>query len=72
MKKIYFLWSLLGLLTLQLGWVQTNITGTINDEKSPLLGARIIETGINNSVTSDFDGMLSITIQTGEQFNTCD
>ena len=32
MKKTYFLWSLLGLLTLQLGWAQTNITGTVLDE----------------------------------------
>ena len=31
MKKIYFLWSLLGLLTLQLGWVQNNVNGTVNE-----------------------------------------
>ena len=72
MKKIYFLWSLLRLLSLHLGWAQTNITGTVNDETSPLLGVTIIETGTNNGVTADFDGMLSITIQTGEQFDTCD
>ena len=33
MKKIYCLWSFLGLLTLQLGWAQTNITGTVLDEQ---------------------------------------
>ena len=47
MKKSYFLWSLLGLLTLQLGWAQQKtITGTVNDETGlPLPGATVVIDG---------------------------
>ena len=61
MKKIYFLWSLLGLLTLQLGWAQTNISGTVNDETgAPLPGATVIVEGSTRGVATDFDGNFSI------------
>jgi len=63
MKKIYFLWSLLGLLCLQLGWAQTNITGTVNDETGvPLPGATVIIDGTSRGVATDFDGNLSIQV----------
>ncbi|MDC1080556.1 carboxypeptidase-like regulatory domain-containing protein [Flavobacteriaceae bacterium] len=46
MKKIYFLWSLMGLLMLQVGWAQQTITGTVNDEKGlPLPGATVVIEG---------------------------
>jgi hypothetical protein len=55
MKKSYFLWSLLGLLTLQLGWAQQKtITGTVNDETGvPLPGATIIIDGTSRGVASE-------------------
>ena len=58
MKKIYCLWSFLGLLTLQLGWAQTNITGTVLDETGvPLTGATVVVDGTTRGVTTDFDGI---------------
>lgn len=67
MKKIYFLWSLLGLLTLQLGWAQTNISGTVNDETgAPLPGATVIIEGTSIGVATDFDGNFSIEASQGE------
>jgi hypothetical protein len=68
MKKSYVLWSLLGLLTLQLGWAQQKtITGTVNDETGvPLPGATIIIDGTSRGVASDFDGNFSIQASEGE------
>ena len=67
MKKIYFLWPLLGLLTLQLGWAQTNITGTFLDETgAPLPGATVIVDGTTRGVATDFDGNFSIQARQGE------
>ena len=67
MKKIYFLWSLLGLLTLQLGWVQTNITGTVLDETgAPLPGATVVVDGTTRGVATDFDGNFSIQASQGD------
>ncbi len=61
MKKIYFLWSLLGLLTLHMGWAQTNISGTVNDETgAPLPGATVIIEGTSIVVATDFDGNFTI------------
>ncbi len=67
MKKIYFLWSLLGLLTLHMGWAQTNISGTVNDETgAPLPGATVIIEGTSIGVATDFDGNFSIQASQGE------
>ena len=67
MKKIYFLWSLLGLLTLHMGWAQSNITGTVNDETgSPLPGATVIVEGTTRGVATDFDGNFSIQATQGD------
>jgi TonB-linked SusC/RagA family outer membrane protein len=67
MKKIYFLWSLLGLLALQLGWAQTNITGTVLDETgAPLPGATVIVDGTTRGVATDFDGNFSIQASQGD------
>ena len=67
MKKIYFLWSLLGLLTLQLGWAQSNITGTVLDETgTPLPGATVIVEGTTRGVATDFDGNFSIEANQGD------
>ena len=67
MKKNYFLWSLLGLLTLQLGWAQTIITGTVNDENgAPLPGATVVIEGSNRGVATDFNGNFSIEADQGE------
>ena len=67
MKKIYFLWSLLGLLTLHMGWAQSNITGTVNDETgAPLPGATVIVEGTTRGVATDFDGNFSIQATQGD------
>jgi len=67
MKKIYFLWSLLGLLTLQLGWAQSNIIGTVLDETgTPLPGATVIVEGTTRGVAIDFDGNFSIEANQGD------
>lgn len=67
MKKSYFLWSLLGLLALQLSWAQTNITGTVLDETgAPLPGATVIVDGTTRGVATDFDGNFSIQANQGD------
>ena len=67
MKKIYFLWSLMGLLMLQVGWAQQTITGTVNDEKGiPLPGATVVIEGTAQGVATDFDGNFSIVAALGE------
>ena len=67
MKKIYFLWSLLGLFALQLGWAQNNVTGTVNDETgAPLPGATVIVEGTTRGVATDFDGNFSIEASQGD------
>jgi len=67
MKKIYFLWSLLGLLALQLGWAQTNTTGTVIDETGlSLPGATVIVDGTSRGVATDFDGNFTIEASQGE------
>lgn len=68
MKKSYFLWSLLGLLALQLGWAQQKtITGTVNDETGlPLPGATVVVDGTTRGVATDFDGNFSIQADEGE------
>lgn len=67
MKKIYFLWSLLGLLTLQLGWAQSNIIGTVLDETgTPLPGATVIVERTTRGVAIDFDENFSIEANQGD------
>ena len=67
MKKIYFLWSLLGLLSLQIGWAQNTISGTVNNETgTPLPGATVIIEGTTRGVATDFNGNFSIQASTGE------
>ena len=67
MKKIYFLWSLLGLLVLHAGWAQQIITGTVNDENGlPLPGATVVIEGTAQGVATDFDGNFSIEAAQGE------
>ena len=68
MKKSYFLWSLLGLLMLQIGWAQQKtITGIVNDETGlPLPGATVIIDGTSQGVATDFDGNFSIQASEGD------
>ena len=65
---MYFLWSLLGLLTLHLGWAQQKtISGTVNDETGlPLPGATVVVEGTNRGSTTDFDGNFSINASEGD------
>ena len=42
MKKLYLIWTLLGLLFAPFAWAQNNVTGTVNDETgAPLPGATL-------------------------------
>ena len=57
MKKLYLIWTLLGLLFVPFAWAQNYINGTINDETgTPLPGATVIVEGTNRGAASDFDG----------------
>ncbi len=62
MKKNYFFWSLLGLLSLQMGWAQQKtVTGNITDETGlPLPGATVIIENTNRGASTDFDGNYTI------------
>ena len=58
MKKLYLIWTLLGLLFVPFAWAQNYINGTINDETGiPLPGATVIVEGTNRGAASDFDGI---------------
>ena len=68
MKKTLFLWSLLGLLMLNIAWAQQKtIRGTVLDETdSPLPGATVIIDGTTQGVSTDFDGNFSINATLGD------
>ncbi|MGB2174764.1 MAG: TonB-dependent receptor plug domain-containing protein, partial [Flavobacteriaceae bacterium] len=68
MKKRYFLWSLMGLLMLQVGWAQQKtITGTVNDETGgPLPGATVVIEGTTQGVATDFDGNFTLQAAQGD------
>ena len=67
MKKLYLIWTLLGLLFAPFAWAQNNVTGTVNDETgTPLHGATVIVDGTNRGVVTDFDGNFSIDAEQGE------
>ena len=67
MKKLYLIWTLLGLLFAPFAWAQNNVTGTVNDETgAPLPGATVIVDGTSRGVATDFDGNFSIDAEQGE------
>ena len=67
MKKLYLIWTLLGLLIAPFTWAQNNVTGTVNDETgTPLPGATVIVDGTSRGVATDFDGNFSIDAEQGE------
>ena len=67
MKKLYLIWTLLGLLFAPFAWAQNNVTGTVNDETgTPLPGATVIVDETNRGVATDFDGNFSIDAEQGE------
>ena len=68
MKKTLFLWSLLGLLMLNIAWAQQKtIRSTVLEETdSPLPGATVIIDGTTQGVSTDFDGNFSITANIGD------
>ena len=67
MKKLYLIWTLLGLLFAPFAWAQNNVTGTVNDETgTPLPGATVIVDGMSRGVATDFDGNFSIDAEQGE------
>ena len=58
---------LLGMVTVQLGWSQTTISGTITDAESgePLIGASILAKGTTSGTISDFDGSYTLDVPEG-------
>ena len=67
MKKLYLIWTLLGLLFAPITWAQNNETGEVNDETgAPLPGATVIVDGTSRGVATDFDGNFSIDAEQGE------
>ena len=68
MKKHYLFLSLLGILTLQIGFAQQKtIQGTVSDESGlPLPGATVVIENTTRGVSTDFDGNFSIEASAGE------
>ena len=67
MKKLYLIWTLLGLLFAPFTWGQNIVTGTVNDETgAPLPGATVIVEDTNRGVATDFDGNFAIEAEQGE------
>ena len=67
MKKLYLIWTLLGLLFAPFTWAQNIVTGTVNDDTgAPLPGATVIVEGTNRGVATDFDGNFAIEAEQGE------
>ena len=62
MKKLYLIWTLLGLLFAPFAWAQNNVTGTVNDETgTPLPGATVIVDGTRTLINTDEGGRFSQT-----------
>ncbi len=60
-QKLKYVFVFAILFSVQAAMAQT-ITGTVSDGTgTPLPGVKIVEKGISNRVTSDFDGNYSIT-----------
>ena len=67
MKKLYLIWTLVGLVFAPFAWAQNNVTGTVNDETGlPLPGATVVLEGTNRRVATDFDRNFSIQAKQGE------
>ena len=67
MKKLYLIWTLLGLLFAPFAWAQNSVTGTVNDETGlPLPGATVVVDGTTRGVATDFDGNFSIEADQGD------
>ena len=56
------------LMTFQLGFAQKTVSGTVTDSSGvPLPGATVVVQGTSNGVTTNFDGIYSISANEGDQ-----
>ena len=68
MKKLFFKALVMSLImTFQLSFAQKSVSGTVTDSSGlPLPGATVLVVGTSNGVSTDFDGVYSITASEGD------
>jgi len=69
MKKLFFKALVMSLImTFQLSFAQKTVSGTVTDSSGvPLPGATVVVQGTSNGVTTNFDGIYSISANEGDQ-----
>jgi TonB-linked SusC/RagA family outer membrane protein len=69
MKKLFFRALVMSLImTFQLSFAQKTVSGTVTDSSGvPLPGATVVVQGTSNGVTTNFDGIYSISANEGDQ-----
>ncbi len=69
MKKLFFRAIVMSLImTFQLSFAQKTVSGTVTDSSGvPLPGATVVVQGTSNGVTTNFDGIYSISANEGDQ-----
>ena len=60
-----FLLSLMLLFACTIMYAQTEITGTVEDEMGPVIGATVLEKGTSNGTITDLDGAFKLKVQDG-------
>ena len=65
--KLFKFLTLSFMMVFQWGFAQTNVSGTVSDDSgSPIPGATVVVLGTSNGVTTDFDGVYSISANQGD------
>jgi len=65
--KLFKLFTLSLLMVFQLSFAQQSVSGTVSDDNgSPIPGATVVVQGTTNGVTTDFDGVYTISASQGD------
>ena len=60
-----FLLSFLALMLCTIMYAQQEVTGTVEDDMGPVIGATVMEKGTSNGTVTDFDGNFKIKVKAG-------
>ena len=57
-----FILSFLSLMLCTIMYAQTEITGSVEDDMGPIIGATVMEKGTSNGTVTDFDGNFKLKV----------
>ena len=60
-----FLMSMTLIFASTLLYAQTEITGSVEDDMGPIIGATVMEKGTSNGTVTDFDGNFKLKVKAG-------